>query len=211
MIPVAALLLAAATSQTADVVFNDSFEPYQCPETISSPTGTRSWRTYSDIFYLPNEGNVRHAVDLTQYENIWGHITQLDGTTLWPGVGGSSPTIKTLGKHEYVGTKFHVPPDTLPNLNGFFKHVMYGGGPPIDFAISRTCGDFQPVQGCYVTNFPNSDNGMVYWRTGSGDNFHCALLSDTDYYINIRITDPNVTGPNCAGQNCWSTIQNYLY
>jgi hypothetical protein len=210
MTPIAALLLAAATSQTSDSIFTDSFEPYVCPETIDTSTGPRTRRHVSDILYLPNTGHVRHNVDITVFDNIWGHITELDGLTLWPGVPGASPTIKTIGKREFVGAKFHVPADALPSLSGSFKHVSYGGGPDLDFSISRLCGDFESVDGCSVSGAMPDDNSMVRWRMGTGDHWHCGLEPDTDYYVNIKFTDPNTTGPDCYGTACYSTIQQYI-
>ena len=214
MIHIAALLLAAATSQTSDSLFQDGFNggyAYSCPESIATPTGTRTLRHTSDIIYLPNAGHVRHGVTVTKWDNIWGHITELDGITTWPGVAGASPTIESLGKHQFIGAKFHTPPDMLPNLRGWYKHVMYGGGPPIDFAISRLCGDFDTAAGCSATNAPANDNTMVSWRAnGTTTAYQCGLAPDTDYYVNIRISNPNVTGPDCSGEYCWSTIQNYL-
>ena len=212
MIQIAVLLLAAATSQTSDSIFDAGFDDgYQCPLSISTPTGTRTLRRTSDIIYLPNEGHIRHAVNVTAWDNIWGHISELDGLTDWPGVAGASPTIRSLGKREYIGAKFHTPPDLLPNMRGWYKHVMYSGGPPIDFAISRICGDFDPAAGCSAYNARADDNTMVSWRTsGTTTAYQCTLAPDTDYYVNIRITDPNVNDVNCSGSNCYSTIQNYL-
>jgi hypothetical protein len=211
MIQLTALLLAAATSQTSDTIFTDEFDaPQVCPQSITTGTDTRTLRTVSDILYLPNTGNVRHNVDITVFDNIWGHISQLDGLTVWPGVPGASPTIKTIGKAEYVGAKFHVPADALPSLSGSFKHVSYNGGPDLDFSISPVCGDFESVEGCSVSGAASDDNNMVRWRMGSGDNFHCGLEPDTDYYVNIRFTNRATTGPDCSGSVCYSTIQQYV-
>jgi hypothetical protein len=210
MIQLTALLLAAATSQTSDSIFTDSFEPYVCPQSITTGTDTRTLRTVSDILYLPNTGNVRHNVDISVFDNIWGHISQLDGLTPWPGVPGASPTIKTIGKAEYVGAKFHVPANVLPSVHGSFKHVMYSGGPDLDFSISRLCGDFEPAEeACSVSGAAADDNPMVAWRMGPSDRYHCGLEPDTDYYVNIRFTDRATTGPNCTGSVCYSTIQQY--
>ena len=209
--PVAALLLAAATSQTADTVFTDGFEPYQCPATISTPTGTRTWRTYSDIFYLPNEGNIRHTVDLTRRRT--SGVTS--ASSMARPSGRASPArarrSSRSGKHEYVGAKFHVPPDTLPNLSGWFKHVMYIGGPPIDFAISRICGDFQPVQGCYGHELPGQrqrDGALAH--EGTAHTLPLRVCCPTPITTSISASRIRTsTGPNCSGSTCYSTIQNY--
>lgn len=211
MIQLTALLLAAATSQTSDTIFSDEFDAaYVCPQSITTGTDTRTLRTVSDIIYLPNTGHVRHNVDVTVFDNIWGHISELDGLTLWPGVPGASPTIKTIGKTEYVGAKFHTPANVLPTVNGTFKHVSYGGGPDLDFSISRVCGDFESVEGCSISGAAADDNSMVRWRMGTGSRFYCGLEPDTDYYVNIRFTDRTPTGPDCGSTACSSTIQQYV-
>ena len=210
MIGIAALLLAAATSQTSDGIYKDGLDSgAACPASVWTPNATLTLRHTSDIWYLP--AGVRHGVDVTEWDNIWGHIDALDGITTWPGVPGASPTIKTIGKNEYVAAKFHVPPGEPSALSGSFKHVMYGGGPNIDAAISRTCGDFQPVeQGCWVQDDPADDRPMLRWHMGPGTRFYCHLDADTDYYFNIRFTDPHTTGPDCAGPVCQTTIQQYI-
>jgi hypothetical protein len=210
MIGITALLLAAATSQTTDGIYKDGYDSgAACPASVWTPSATLTLRSVSDIWYLP--AGVRPRVDVTEWDNIWGHISALDGITTWPGVPGASPTIKTIGKTEYVAAKFHVPSGEPSSLNGTFKHVMYGGGPNIDAAISRTCGDFQPEdQGCWVQDDPGDDQAMLRWRTGTGSRFYCHLDPDTDYYFNIRFTDPHTTGPDCAGLQCQTTIQQYI-
>lgn len=210
MIGIAALLIAAATSQTSDGIFKDGVDSgAACPASLWTPSATLTLRHTSDIWYLPT--GVRHNVDVTEWDNIWGHIDALDGITAWPGVPGASPTIKTIGKTEYVAAKFHVPAAEPSTLNGTFKHVMYGGGPDIDAAISRTCGDFQPAeQGCWVHADPADDQAMLRWRMGTGSRFYCHLDADTDYYFNIRFTDPHTLGPDCVGLACQTTIQQYI-
>jgi hypothetical protein len=214
MIHVAALLLASAVSQTTpDSVFQDSFDAgASCPATVSTPTGNVTLRTMSDIWYLPGNAHVRHNVNVTEWDNIWGHINELDAVLQWPGASGASPTIRSIGKTEYVAARFHVPAGTLPSLNGTFKHVMYGGGPNIDATISRTCGDFDTAeQGCWVHDAPSNDYPMLRWRLSSGSRFYCHLDTDTDYFLNIRFTDPHTAGPDCnAGTTCQSTIQQYI-
>jgi hypothetical protein len=210
MISIAALLLTAATSQISDGIYKDSFDAgAACPASISTPTGPRALRRTSDIWYLP--AGIRRGVDVTEWDNIWGHIDAIDGMTTWPGVPGASPTIKTIGKAEYVAAQFHVPADALPTLWGSLKHVIYGGGPPIDVSISRTCGDFDPIEpGCWVRDDPNDDQIMLRWRLGTGNTFYCHVDADTDYFLNIRFTDPHTTGPDCAGVSCQTTIQQYI-
>ncbi|HKE48427.1 MAG TPA: hypothetical protein VKB52_10205 [Rhodanobacteraceae bacterium] len=212
MISIAALLLAAATSQTQpnDGIFKDGMDSgASCPDTISSPHGPLNYRSTSDILYLPN--GVRHNVDVSEFDNIFGHIDALDDLTDWPGVPGTSPTIKTIGRNEYVGAAFHVPFTAPSSLYGRLKHVIYSGGPHIDASISRTCGDFEPVDPyCLALNSANDDQVFLTWRV-SAEMFHaCTIEPDGDYFLNIRFTNPNENSPDCAANACETTIQQYL-
>lgn len=212
MITIAALLLAAATSQTQpdDGIFKDGLDSgASCPASISSPNGPLGYRRTSDILYLPN--GVRHTVDITEFDNIFGHIDALDDLTDWPGVPGASPTIKTIGREEYVGAAFHVPFTAPSSLWGRFKHVIYSGGPHIDVSISRTCGDFDPVDPyCQAKDVDNDDSFFMTWRV-SAEMFHaCTIEPDTDYFLNVRFTDPHENSPDCQANACQTTIQQYL-
>lgn len=176
------------------------------------PSTPRTQATLSDIHYLPEPPpHIRHGVDLTVWDNIWGHINESDDVTPWPGVQGASPTIWTLGKTQYIGALFHVgdiPPTS--SLSGFYKNVSYGAGPNLDMAISTTCGDFAPPQpGCSVSNVPAQDQPLVYWRMSPGGTSYCQLTGNTDYYLNVQFHDPNTTGPGCNGTTCETTIQHY--
>jgi hypothetical protein len=209
--PIAALLLAAAVSQTPpDAIFHDGYDTgAACPATLEGSTGTLTLRSASDIIYLPGNEHVRPGVDVTQWDNIWGHINELDDIVLWPGVPGSSPTIKNVGKTEYIAAKFHVPADASPTLLGKFKHVVYGGGPNVDATISRTCGDFESRdEGCHAENWVANDNYTLLWRVSSANRFYCHLDPGADYYLNIRFTDPQTTGPYCHQDGtCQMTFQ----
>lgn len=213
MIQLAPLLFATALSQTPppDGLLQDGFDAgSSCPAVVSTPTGNVTLRGRSDIWYLPGV-RIRHNVDVTAWDNVWGHIDELDGLTLWPGVPGASPTIHTVGRTEYVAAKFHVPALALPTLTGTFVHVSYGGGPNIDMTISRTCGDFRTVeQGCWVHDDPGDDAPMLRWRLGAGNRFYCHLDPDTDYFVNMRFTDPHATGPDCSGASCQMTVQQFI-
>lgn len=186
MIDVVALLLAASISGTTDVIFNSGFDGDTCP----AGRITRSNVSYAS-------GGTRSNVDLTQFENIWGHATSSDPVAPWPGYAGTSPIIQNFARDGYVAAKFHTPIIVPPTLNGFFKSPSYPGGPNIDFAISEQCGDFYPDQsGCLAGDTPQGDNPLVYWRFTTGS-FFCILEPNRDYYINIRLTDPDAVDPNC--------------
>jgi hypothetical protein len=174
----------------------------------SCPVAPRTHATVSDIHYLPEPpAHVRHAVDITVWDNIWGHINETDDVTPWPGVPGTSPTIWTIGKTQYLAAKFHV--GSIPTLSGFYKSVSYGAGPNIDASISQTCGDFTPADaGCRTTTaITSQDQAFLNWKMGTGDNFHCGLQPNTDYYFNMQFHDVTTTGPGCSGDFCKITIQ----
>jgi hypothetical protein len=211
---IAALLLLTAVSQTPppDAIFQDGYDDgADCPALIQGSTGTLALREISDILYLPYDSHVRRNMDVTQWDNIWGHIDEFDDLTLWPGVPGASPTIRTVARNEYIGARFHVPLDALPTLSGRFKHVRYGGGPNVDATISRSCGDFEArAQGCRAVNWMSNDNPTLMWRVSSSNRFYCHLEPGTDYFLNIRFTDPQTTGPDCHGATCQMTFQQYI-
>ena len=172
----------------------------------SCPVAPRTRATSSDIHYLPEPpAHVRHAVDITAWDNIWGHINETDDVTPWPGVSGASPTIWSIGKTQYLAAKFHVGPSVT---SGFYKSVSYGAGPIIDAAISQTCGDFTPADvGCIATSISSQDQAFMHWKLAPGDNFHCGLQPNTDYYFNMQFHDITTTGPGCSGDFCKITIQ----
>ncbi|HEV7489637.1 MAG TPA: hypothetical protein VGO25_02450 [Rhodanobacteraceae bacterium] len=166
--------------------------------------------TVSDIHYLPEPpAHVRHSVDLTLWDNIWGHITESDDVTPWPGDAGTSPTIWSIGKTQYVGALFHT--TSSLGLSGHYVNVSYGQGPNLDMSISPTCGDFTGggQAGCVKTNIPADGSALVSWRMHDPSSFWCALTPNSDYYLNVRFDDPNTTGPGCSGDFCKSTIENY--
>src|SRR4051812_21480965 len=70
----------------------------------SCPAAPRTRATISDIEYLPAlpAPHVRHNVDLTLWDNIWGHVNETDDVNPWPGANSSQPTIRTLQKTQYV-------------------------------------------------------------------------------------------------------------
>jgi hypothetical protein len=191
---------ASATSLPATVVVTQGGVGDGCPAT------PRTRALTSDINYLPGT-HIRHAVDLTLWDNIWGHISESDNVTPFPGPNGASPTIQTLGKTQYIAAKFNS--GGLPaSFFGFYKNVSYGAGPSLDMSISTACGDFTPAEpGCIVTDIPSTDQGLIYWRMINGTNFYCPLLQNTDYYLNLQFHDINTTGPGCSGANCKTTIQ----
>lgn len=194
MIQIAALLLAATGAQTsADVIFKNGFEFVDTSCSASSLTRLVS----SDVLY-PNTGSSRrYRVDVTAYENIWGHSNNSDAAILWPGRNGTQPALLDFWKTQFVAAKFHVPADVNPRQIVTMGYGTYYSGPTLDLSVSTTCGDFNPANAnCVTTN------------VGAGSSFKkivvapyvngCPLTPGTDYYVNIRMTNPSPS--SCSGE-----------
>jgi hypothetical protein len=150
------------------------------------------------------------SVDVTHFENIWGRLTALDAPVTWPGAPGSSPTIEQFTRTGYIAAAFHTPSEMPQTLQGLFKNVSYGGGPALDFSIGG-CGDFSSALGaCFVPDTPAIEASMVHWRTQMPTNFFCVVAPDTDYYINIRLSDPDDDAGSCSTDSCGVTPASYF-
>lgn len=167
-----------------------------CPQ--APPTSCPAGRfTRGNIAYPPHLAT-RNNVDLTVWENIWGHATTNDPTRAWPGVPGTSPIVKNMPRGSYIAAKFTVPSNAPSDWRGFYKNVSNFGGLSVDVSISQRCGDFTPVQqGCVNINVSPSDTGAMYWRMVNPTAFYCDLNPGT-YYLNIRNTNPNESNGNCS-------------
>ncbi len=173
-----------------------------CPSTITAPNGTsRNLQTVSNITYGVVASPVRLGVDLTQWDNIWGHNSTTDSVTPWPGVGGSAPVLRQFNRNSYFGAHFKTGPIT--GINASFLAPSGVGGPNVSMAISKACGDFSaqlPTPGCVKLNVPTSDTTMVLWKfTTNNPTGYCNLLPDTDYYVNMMFTDSASTVECVAG------------
>jgi len=196
----AASLTATPTeSGTTDVLFRDGYDASACPA---------GRVVHSDISYAIPSSGTRHHVDLTAFENIWGHSTDLDSAMMWPGRPGSSPIIENFTSEGYVAARFHTPPGMPITLRGMYKNANYPAGPNLDFSISEQCGDFYPQQsGCLATDIIGGDVPMVYWQAALS-NFSCVLQPDTDYFVNVQVTSPGLD-PQCRGPSCLVHTLNY--
>lgn len=182
MFAMSALLLSASLLSAGDAVFSDTFDlsPDGCPD--SSIRATRSHIRY------PTTGNsLRYDVDLTLFENIWGHSTNSDSTVLWPGRNGSGPALLSFGKSQFVAARFHVPPGIATTSTGFYGYATYYSGPMVELAISDTCGNFEPANpACVSTHGPGE--AFSKWRIQPNVQ-NCPLAPDTDYFVNARLID----------------------
>jgi hypothetical protein len=189
MLSAALLVLAAAAPGAYDPLFHGGFE-----QTSTCPAGRQ---IFSDMGYVGDNhsGDLRYHVMVTEYDNIWGHADPYDQAAPWPGRPNSAPVIADFGKTTYIAAHFHVPPGAPITWLGWITHTDYNYGHNITAAISTQCGDFSPgAQACYVQSL--SGQPLVPWRTNSGS--FCRLQPDTDYYLNLRMTNPNEPSATCS-------------
>ena len=201
MIGMTALLLAASISADPDDIFRNGMDSDSCPE---------GRIVQSDILY----GDVTLTdVDVTLFENLWGSAAGSSPPTPWPGINGSTPMILDFTKTGYLAAKFHTAPDSPGTLTGMFKYSSWPFvGPSLDVSVSEQCADFPAERtSCAWVNVANQDQPFLYWRFWGDDVFHCRLQPDTDYYVNIRLSDPTTTTPHCSDVACeLPGIQSYF-
>lgn len=191
MFATSALLLSASLLAAGDVVFSDTFDLSLdgCPD--SSIRASRG-----DIRYPTTGYSLRQDVDLTLFENIWGHSNNNDSVVPWPGRNGSSPALLHFGKNQFFAARFHVPPGITTTSSGFYGYSTYFSGPLMEIAISTTCGDFLPTNtACVSTRGAGESFGK--WRI-SPNVQNCPLTPDTDYFVNGRLV--NAQPQDCIGQ-----------
>lgn len=179
----AALLILAMTPGVNDAILRDGFDADACPA---------GRQTRANISWV---GFTVTNVDVTQWENVWGHSTAFDPPVPWPGRSDSMPTILNFAKTTYMALQFPVPVDSQANLFGWLTHTEYNYGQDLTAAISTECGDFNPVPACYIEAV--SGMNIVPWSVHTPVNF-CPMTPGQDYFLNIRITDPNRPSTTCA-------------
>jgi hypothetical protein len=170
------------------------YPPVGCPTTITHPNGDVLTRvTRSNISYGVYPTPVRPNVNLTEWENIWGHANVNDSVTPWPGVHGAGPVIRSMARRGFVAAHFNTSNYDVPTY-GSLTYPSNVGGPNIDIKISPICGDFSENTanpGCLKLGAASDDNPAIRWKFGTGNVvYYCNLQPHTDYYVNIRFSDP---------------------
>jgi len=189
----------ASNAQTAgDDIFVDSFDTVL---TCDGPSGY-SRLEMANMTYGAVDSYYRLGVDVTEWDNIFGHGTSTDGLTPWPGVRGSSPVAHTLSRDGFMSIHFY----TGDSPAGRFGWMIYpsnsGNGSPVDppdiqAKISRSCGDFAPPAlgeqtACFKQRAYSDDTRFMSWMVGDGINTSlCYLAPNTHYWVNIKGYDPN--------------------
>ena len=174
------------------------------PGECTGPIGlTRLSR--SDISYGAVSQQLRRNVDLTEWNNIWGHGTANAAEPIvpWPGVNGAGPVIRSFGRQTFVAAHFNT--GSSPIYLATLTDQSNIGGPDIDVVMSATCGDFSPnptYPGCSRFSMPS--DGITHFNYfsngGNAGQNACPLDLNTDYYLNIKLHDP--TSPtDCSASN----------
>lgn len=180
----AAMLVLAISPGAYDSIFHDGYDPAS-----DCPAGRQE---VAVIAYGSNDTG--HAIDITEWANIWGRTSAFDPPIPWPGINGSAPVFLDFGGSTYIAAHFAVPEGTPPTWYGWLTHTEYNYGTDVTGAISPYCGDFSPAaQTCYTQAI--SGQTIVPWRTGAG-NF-CLLAPGTDYYLNLELSG-SMTRPGCS-------------
>jgi len=180
----AALLILAMTPGVTDPILRDGFDADLCP----SGRQTRA--------NVSLGGFTETNVDVTQWANVWGRVNIFDPPVPWPGLSTSMPIILNFGEYTYLALQFHVPIDSPQNRFGWLTHTEYNYGKDLTAAISTECGDFNPPSiACH--NETVSGQTLVPWRVAQNGGF-CLLTPDADYFLNLKITNPDQASPTCA-------------
>jgi hypothetical protein len=180
----AALLILAMTPGVNDPIMRDGFDADLCP-------AGRQTRANLSVggFTLTN-------ADVTQWANVWGIANVWDAPVPWPGLPYSMPIILNFSETGYLALEFHVPPDVPTNRVGWLTHTEYNYGKDLTVAISTECGDFHPPsQACHAETVSGQNLGP--WRVNTNGGF-CLLSPDTNYFLNLKITDPEQSSSSCA-------------
>jgi hypothetical protein len=179
-----------------------------CPATIYTGNQALTRLTTSTISY--GIYDLTRTADTRNWENIWGHVSNTDNAQLWPGPTSSQPVIRDFGRTTYLAAQFHVPAGFSTTAFGQYLHANNPPGPPVTASFSTTCGDFspQPGTGCVVQQWPNDFSSALFWKSQSQNPSFCPLQPDTDYYLNMKLSDPATTTWCSAGSaTCYVYLQ----
>lgn len=175
----------ATPSQSATVVVGGGTGG-SCPVAGLTRLTTASIR-YPNIPNGAPGAGTRSNVDLTVFDNIWGHANTIDTALPWPGRNSAVPAIIGWAKTQFVAARFTATTSTTPIET--LSYSTYNSGPDLTLAVSSTCGDFAPTN-------PNCLSEGV----GTGEGFKkivlapyingCPLTPGNEYYINIKMTNP---------------------
>lgn len=179
----AALLILAMTPGVNDPIFRDGYDAEACPAGRQTRANI-SWSGFTGT-----------NIDVTQWENVWGHSTAFDNPVPWPGRSDSMPTILNFSKTAFMALEFHVPAGSPPNLYGWLTHTEYNYGQDLTASISTGCGDFNAGPACSIDAL--SGMNIVPWSVQTPLSF-CPMIPGREYFLNIKMTDPSRPSQTCA-------------
>ena len=149
--------------------------------------------------------DVRHAVDLTSYDQLWGYSAPSSTaapafTGPFPGAQGSLVVMQPVQANRYVAAKLHTPSAGATSHGIYFSAENYPGHQRV--SISRQCGEFTPIDPKCVHENGGVGSAIISWQLpGGGVTAACTLDPDTDYYLNVTSADA------CPPQGCTVGIQ----
>ncbi|HEU4663595.1 MAG TPA: hypothetical protein VFS55_06165 [Dokdonella sp.] len=153
------------------------------------------------------DGAGRRTIDVTQAENLWGRIISDASPVPFPWLQ-SFAVLWSMPRDGYIAAAFDVPEAVDLATWGKFTHGETLPGPATDMAISRWCGDFNPPEpGCSFRGTTTGQAMSVYKRIGAIVNVACVVEPGETYYVNVRVTDPEVVNGQCTASTCRTTIQ----
>lgn len=193
-----ALLCSPFANSESNGIFRNGYEePGACPQGRVTQTVV-SWRY---------DGIGRKVTDVTSADNIWGRSTANAIPIPYPWLN-YYVIFWAQPRHSYIAAQFTVPPWTPPIQSGLFTHGESLPGPATDMAISDQCGDFNPPEDwCLRTDTVIAQRMGAHKLPESSVFAACQLEVGGTYYVNIRLTDPNVVHGQCSGAACQHTVQ----
>jgi hypothetical protein len=197
------LVFALAASRSARAQDNGIFR-----DGYDEPGSCFAGRATMTVVSWKYNGSGRRNIDVTQAENIWGRWDAGQTPTAFPWLNVFA-LLWALPRHNYVAAEFTIPEGTYPLQWGLLNHGATSGGPPMDVSISTQCGDFNPPEPfCSKRNVMPGENMIGYKLPAYPGIAFCSLTTSGPYYINLRVSDPNVDHPDCPGAACKFNIQN---
>lgn len=167
------------------------------------------------------QGRVASTVVSWRYDGIGRRlIVVTSGDDIWGRWNASAPAIGfpwenvfallwALPRNGYVAAGLRVPIDLPPLSWGVLNHGATSGGPPIDVSISDWCGDFNPPEPWCSSFDVGTGATIIAWKMPAYPGpALCALVPDSAYYVNIRISDPDVIHDDCSNSACRINVQN---
>ena len=194
----AALLVLAMTPAGDDTIFQDGFDA-----AIECPAGRQALADFA--YGGDNSLRNRYNVDVTNWDNIWGHATALDAVVPFPGRANAVPIFLNFDPAGYVAAHFDVPIGMLPNTYGWIAQTEYNHEADLTAAISPVCGDFSPAaQHCFSQGTGGAN--LVPWSVPPPNTF-CQLVPGAGYYLNLKVTNSS----GCEASGCVIGTSNNLH